>query len=57
MMYLHMQLVPMSCYISLGDARSKQNVSSLSTVGKYFWRVEGTPTRTCKFSINNIRLI
>ena len=24
MMYLHMQLVPMSCYISLGDAHSKK---------------------------------
>lgn len=62
MMYLHMQLVPMSCYISLGDARSKkkkseQNVSSLSTVGKYLWRVECIPTCTCMFSINNIRLI
>lgn len=29
-MYLHMQLVPMSCYISLGDARSKKkNVSKM----------------------------
>ena len=57
MMYLHMQLVSMSCYISLGDACSKQNVSSLSTVGKYFWWVECIPTCDCKFSINNIRLI
>lgn len=33
MMYLHMQLVPMSCYISLGDACSKQNISGSSTAG------------------------
>lgn len=34
--------------------KSEQNVSSLSTVGKYFWRVECIPT--CTFTINNFRL-
>lgn len=28
-MYLHMQLVLMACYITLGDARSKQNMNKM----------------------------
>ena len=56
MMYLHMQLVPMSCYISLGDAHSKKKKNVFHFLIRLFYFLQ-LSFKSSLYSLDNSPLL